>query len=140
MDTTRNPDRLEQRRVEIRAELSSIGDLRPGSLVGRFRKCGKPNCHCAKEDSRGHGPSWSLTRHVDGKTVTRIIPAAAVEETKAQIAEYKRLRRLTQELVEVSESLCEAKLAAGDALDGKVKKRASKKASKRKSSPRLPSS
>ncbi len=95
MHTTRNPERLEQRRNEIRAELSSIGDLRPGSLVGRYRKCGKPNCHCATEDGGGHGPSWSLTRHVSGKTVTRIIPPIAVAQTKEQIAVYQRLRRLT---------------------------------------------
>ena len=136
MDTTWSPQRLEQRRDQIRAELSLIGDLRPGSLVGRFRKCGKPNCHCATEDGGGHGPSWSLTRRVGGKTVTRIIPPAAVEQTKQQIAEYKRLRRLTQELVEISESLCEAKLAAGNDADEGVKKGASKKTSKRKSSPR----
>ncbi len=111
MNTTRNPERLEQRRGEIRAELSSIGDLRPGSLVGRYRKCGKPNCHCAREDRGGHGPSWSLTRRVGGKTITRIIPPTALAQTKEQIAEYKRLRRLTQELVEVSEEICEAKLA-----------------------------
>ncbi len=136
MDTTRNPERLEQRRDEIRAELSSIGDLRPGSLVGRFRKCGKPNCHCAKEEGGGHGPSWSLTRRIGGKTATRIIPPAAVEQTKEQIAEYKRLRRLTQELVEVSEGICEAQLAVGSGTAGGAKKRASGQASKRKSSPR----
>lgn len=140
MDTTLSPERLEQRRDEIRAELSSIGDLRPGSLMGRYRKCGKPNCHCATEEGGGHGPSWSLTRHVGGKTVTRIIPRIAVAQTKEQIAEYKRLRRLTQELVEVSEGICEAKLAAGGALEEGIKKRASKKASTRKSSPRSPHS
>ena len=58
-----------------------LGDLRPGSLVARFRKCGKRNCHCAAEGAPGHGPSWSLTHGVRGKTVTRVIPADAVEET-----------------------------------------------------------
>lgn len=140
MHTTRDPERLEQRRDEIRAELSAIGDLRPGSLVGRYRKCGKPNCHCAREDGGGHGPSWSLTRHLGGKTVTRIIPPSAVEQTQEQIAEYRRLRRLTQELVEVSEGICEAKLTAGPATDAGVKKGASKRPSPRKSSPRPPPS
>lgn len=136
MRSTHNRERLEQRRNEIRAELSSIGDLRPGSLVGRFRKCGKPNCHCATEDGGGHGPSWSLTRHVGRKTITRIIPPSAVAETQEQLAEYQRLRRLTQELVEVSEGICEAKLAASAAPDEGAKKRASRKASRRRSSPR----
>ena len=140
MHRTRDPEGLEQRRNEIRAELSSIGDLRPGSLVGRYRKCGKPNCHCATEVGGGHGPSWSLTRRVGGKTVTRIIPPSAVAQTQEQIAEYKRLRRLTQELVEVSEGICEVQLAAGAATDAGVKKGASQKPSPRKSSPRSPHS
>ena len=83
------------RREEVFRQLASLGDLRPGSLVARFRKCGKPNCHCAAEGAPGHGPCWSLTRGVRGKTVTRVIPAEAVEETRAQIEECRRLRRLT---------------------------------------------
>ena len=31
------------RRDEVFRQLASLGDLRPGSLVARFRKCGKPN-------------------------------------------------------------------------------------------------
>ena len=114
MARTHDPEVLRQRRDEIRAQLASLGDLRPGSLVGRYRRCGKPHCHCAREGDPGHGPSFSLTRAVGGKTVTRIIPAAAVARTQAQIAEYGRLRRLTGELVEVSEGLCEALLAGPD--------------------------
>jgi len=136
MRTTLDPEELERRRNEIREKLASVGDLRPGSLVGRYRKCGKPNCHCATEEGGGHGPSWSLTRQVGGKTVTRIIPASAVEQTREQIAEYQRLRKLTSELVDVSEGLCEVKLALPGTSDEAVKKGASKRASTRKSSPK----
>jgi hypothetical protein len=94
-----------------------MDDLRPGSLVERFRKCGKPTCHCAKPDSPGHGPSYSLTREVEGKTVTKVIPRPAVEQTRRQIVEYKRFRDLTRKFVEVSEKICDAHLhaAAGSA-------------------------
>lgn len=137
MPTTLDPGKLEKRRDQIRGQIASVGDLRPGSLVGRYRKCGKPNCHCATETSGGHGPSWSLTRQVGGKTVTRIIPPSAVPQTREQIAEYQRLRKLTGELIEVSEGLCEALLAApGAASDEVAKKGASKRPSKRRSSPR----
>ena len=51
-----------------------------------------------------------LTWAVEGKTRTRIIPAEAVEETQAQIAEYRRARTLTRELFEVSTQMCDAHL------------------------------
>ncbi len=103
---------LRQKRQKIQHELASLGDLRPGSLTPWYRKCGKPNCHCAKEGHPGHGPSWSLTWSVEGKTQTRVIPVEAIEETQAQIAEYQRARSLTRELFEVSAQVCDAQLKA----------------------------
>lgn len=137
MSTPSDRKELEKQRNQIRSELACIGDLRPGSLVGRYRKCGKPNCHCAAEETGGHGPSWSLTRQVGGKTVTKIIPAAAVPQTREQIAECQRFRKLASELIEVSERLCEAQLGAPEAASQEAaKKGGSKRPSTRKSPPR----
>src|SRR5437867_3333602 len=100
---------LEQQRDRLRGALASVGDLRPGSLVQRRHKCGKPTCHCARKDSAGHGPSWALTRAVNGKTVTKGIPmGSAVQQTREQIEEHRRFRALVHEFIEVSEKLCDA--------------------------------
>jgi hypothetical protein len=116
-------DDLQRERSRLQVALTQVQDLRPGSLVERFRKCGKPSCHCAIPDSPGHGPSYSLTRDLEGKTVTKIIPPDAVEQTHRQIAEYKRFRELTREFVEVSEKVCDAQLhTATDAAGREVKK------------------
>lgn len=103
--------KLRERREALKRALAGVGEMRPGALVGRYRKCGKPSCHCAQLESGGHGPSWSLTRVVAGKTVTKIIPAAAVNDTQAQITEHRRFRELTRELVDVSEQICDSNLA-----------------------------
>ena len=125
---------LTKRRNEIRAEMTGIGDMRPGSLTPRFRKCGKGNCHCASDNSPGHGPSWSLTREVNGKTITKIISSPdAVESTKRQISEFRRFRELSRTLVEVSEKICDAKLEMSQAeAEASAKKGASKQSSARK--------
>lgn len=103
---------LLRRREALKESLTQVGDLRPGSLVGRFRKCGKPTCHCADKHSRGHGPCWSLTHPVGGKTSTRIIPSGPlVERTQQQIAEYRRFKNLVAEFVATNEQLCDAQLA-----------------------------
>ena len=93
-------------------------------------------CHCAQEGSRGHGPSWSLTRAVAGKTVTKVIPPQAVETTRAQIAEYRCFRAIAKELVEVSERLCDARLAQGDAASQETAKKGASKRSSRSRSTR----
>jgi hypothetical protein len=107
---------LQVKRDQLKARLVEIGDMRPGSLVERFRKCGKPACHCAEGGAPGHGPCYSLTHAVDGKTVTRIIPkGVAVEHTRQQIAEYHRFRGLVRELIAVSEQICDAQIPAANA-------------------------
>src|SRR6267154_1977152 len=108
---------LLEKRDRAPGSLSVISDLRRGSLTARFRKCGKPNCHCAQKDSPGHGPSYSLTHASGGKTITHVIPQGpAVDRTRAQIAEYRRFRKLVQELIAVSEQLCNAQLQQPEAL------------------------
>src|SRR6201981_3147806 len=108
---------LRDKRASINARLAQIDDLRPGFLTARFRKCGKPNCHCAQKNSLGHGPSYSLTHRVGGKTVTQVIPQGpAVERAKSQIAEYRRFRNLVRELIAVSEQICSAQLRDPEAV------------------------
>jgi hypothetical protein len=109
---------LQLKRDQIKAQLAQVGDMRPGSLVERYRRCGKRSCHCAQKDARGHGPSYSLTHPVGGKTVTRIIPkGAAVEQTRVQIAEYRRFRELVRQLVGVSEQICDTQLQQAGGIE-----------------------
>ena len=112
---------LEAQRERLKLQLSGLSDLRPGSLVERYRKCGKPNCRCAQPGEAGHGPCWSLTHDVKGRTVTRIIPQALVPQTREQIAEYHRLRDLTRDLVDVSEKICEGQIESRKSEDDSKK-------------------
>ena len=132
------PEDLEQERNRVRAALASVGELRPGSLVQRQHRCGKPGCHCARRDSPGHGPSWALTRAVQGKTVTRGIPAGpAVQRTRQQIGEYRRFRALVHQFIEVNEKLCDARLRLSRAASQEgAEKGGFKKRSRRRSSGR----
>jgi hypothetical protein len=119
-------------REQLKSELTHVGDLRPGSLVSRFRKCGKPSCHCAKKGEKGHGPSYSLTHSVGGKTVTRIIPTGeAVERTRQQLEEYHRFRNFVQKFVSVSEQICDLQLRPTERELGDVKKNFSQRPTRR---------
>ena len=66
-----------------------------------------------------------MTWTVEGKTQTRIIPVEAVEQTQAQIAEYRRARALTRELFEVSTRMCDVQLHTVKAVQRKSSPRRS---------------
>ena len=119
---TTSLEALRAKRDQLTASLAHVEDLRPGFLTARFRKCGKPNCHCAQKGSPGHGPSYSLTHRSGGKTVTQVIPRGpAIERTKAQIAEYRRFRHLVRELIAVSEQICSTELREVSTTEAKKK-------------------
>src|SRR5215472_7419288 len=110
---SRRLEELQNRDRELKARLAQLGEMRPGSLVERYRKCGKPNCHCARRGDRGHGPMWMVTHAVEGKTVSKTIPSGpAVQRTRSQIAEHQRFRQLARELVATNEQICDARLEA----------------------------
>jgi hypothetical protein len=100
---------LEQQRAELFARLAATGDFRPGSINATYRRCGKPNCACAQPGHPGHGPRWLWTRSAGGRTRTRQLAAAEVAKVRAELAGYKEFAALTEQIVEVSEAICEAR-------------------------------
>ena len=136
MATPQALEALLKQRTALWEALASIGDFRPGTLQSRYRKCGKPNCHCARHGDPGHGPKWVLTRPVDGKTRNWSIPDSEVTATEAQIAECRRFRQLTRQLTEVSERLCQERLVQRNTPAAPGKRGALSPRSRRRSPPK----
>ena len=102
--------RLETRRRDLLTAISDLHDMRPGSIVGAIRRCGKPGCHCAQANDPGHGPNLRITYKLHGKTVTEALPSnAAVRKAEQEIAEFRHFQKLSEELVEVSGQICRQK-------------------------------
>ena len=98
---------LEQRRSVLLSQLSQLGDLRPGSVTGMVRRCGKPTCHCAQPDDPGHGPTLRLTYKLQGKTISEALPTpAAVRKAEHEIAEFRKFQELSRSFLEVNEKIC----------------------------------
>jgi len=114
---------LEVRRRALLAAISGLHDMRPGSIVGAIRRCGKPTCHCAQPKDAGHGPSLRITHKRHGKTVTEALPtSAAVRKAEQEIAEFRRFQQLGEDLVQVSEQICRLR-PVEEALSPQEKKR-----------------
>jgi len=104
------PDSLPQsqaKKSDLFSQITTLGDLRRGSITTTSGKCGKPNCHCAKLDDPGHGPNFRLTRRVDGRTVTETFASpAALHRAQKEVAEFHHFQRLCGELIETREKIC----------------------------------
>jgi hypothetical protein len=104
---------LEADRAKLLEEFLRLGDLRHGSITATVRKCGKPSCHCAKPNDPRHDPQFRLTRKVGGKTVTESFPnPAALRKAQQEVAEFRRLQKLNDELVSINEKICDLRPVA----------------------------
>lgn len=116
-------EELQDEKKRLIREISELEDFRQGSLSPRYRKCGKPNCHCAQEGSKGHGPLWLVTRAVDGKTVSKTIPKENVDETSRQIETFHHFQELVHHYTETNIKICDAKLQAGKTASREAEKK-----------------
>jgi hypothetical protein len=114
---------LERRRSQVLAEISALGDFRPGSISATSGRCGTPSCHCHKPDDPGHGPNFRLTCKVDGKTVTESFPSAAAQrKAEREVAGFRKYQELNRTLIETNEKICRAR-PVEDTLTPHEKKR-----------------
>lgn len=82
----------------IAAALGGAGFALPGTLLERRIRCGKPGCRCAADPTQLHGPYFSWTRKVNGRTETRLLSVAQMERYREWFANARRIRDLTGEL------------------------------------------
>ncbi len=102
---------LETRIEQIKQELRSIGPMRPGSLSKQYSVCGKPGCRCVDPSRpRKHGPYCQLSYVHRGKSTTQFVRPAFLSEVRAQLANYKRFRRLVDQWVHLSLELSRGRL------------------------------
>ena len=115
---------LEQQRSLLATQLSHLGDLRPGSVTGIVRRCGKPTCHCAQPDDAGHGPTLRLTYKVQGKTISEALPTpASVRKAEREITEFRKFQELSRSFLDVNEKICRLRPLQEQLLSDQEKKR-----------------
>jgi hypothetical protein len=123
---------LESRRAVVQSQMAQLGDMRSGSITGTGGRCGNPNCHCHRSGDAGHGPYYRLTRKVKGKTVTETFSSLAkLAKAQREVAECQRFRELGDQLLNVSEQICQLRPVEETQPSAQEKKRL--KRSKRKS-------
>lgn len=124
---------LENEREEVLRQVSRLGDMRKGSITETYRCCGKPACACRAKDHGGHGPYFAFTTKVGGKTRTVQLRAGSrLDKFQREVDTYKRFRALSEKLIEVNGSICEARPEPTEVEDEKALKKTSRKSSRKR--------
>jgi len=131
MDTTFPPSRVRQ----IAAELAEPKPMRRGSLSERTIKCSKPGCPCAHDPKARHGPYFSLTRAIDGKTHSRFLTQEQAALARQQIETGHEFRTKVEAYWEGCEDWADRELEGSATVSAReAEKGGFKRTSKTKSS------
>ena len=131
--TTSAPPDVPPRVRQLVTELADVKPMRRGSLSERTIKCSKPGCACAQDPEARHGPYYSLTRAVGGKTQSRYLTAEQAVLVQQQIEAGHKFRDHVDALWETSELWADNQLENLFASSEEAKKGGSKRISKTKS-------
>ena len=102
-DLMPSPTRAEQReRDRIARRLSQAGFALPGTLLERYKACGKPGCRCHADPPQLHGPYQQWTRKISGKTVTRRLTDQQARDYGPWFDQARQLRDLITQLETLS--------------------------------------
>jgi hypothetical protein len=96
----------------LAAHVAEPTPMRRGSLSERYVKCSKPGCACAARPTARHGPYYSLTRTVGGRTQSRFVPAAQTARVRQQIAAGQQFRRRVDAFWDACERWADAQIEA----------------------------
>jgi hypothetical protein len=79
---------------QIRREIAAVDLLCSGTLLKRWKQCGRPNCRCAHDPSARHGPYYEWSRRRNDRLLHSLLSAEQAEDMALAIKNYHRILRL----------------------------------------------
>ena len=101
MSRARSSEAVQQYEA-LKAAVARLGFARPGSIVRRFMRCGRPGCHCMAEPPTLHGPYYDLTYKVRGKSVGMRLTEAQALRCEEWLRNHRQLRRIVRQMITLS--------------------------------------
>src|SRR5213594_1507950 len=95
---------LRKRRRALLHKLPPLKAILRGSLIERYKRCGKPGCKCA--DGPGHGPKYYLSVSYPGwRPQMDYVPQESHDQVAEFVANYQRAREILEEVSEINHEL-----------------------------------
>jgi hypothetical protein len=114
-DTAKSTLALRQRKRFLLSQLKLRPDSLRASLVERFSRCGKANCHCHHGGDK-HGPFYYLTQCLAVGQVNKFLLKAAAQQQAARsaIEHYRQFQEHLEELSQINAQLLRRQENLGD--------------------------
>jgi uncharacterized protein DUF6788 len=95
---------LRKRRTILLRGLPPLERLLRGTLLEKYKRCGRPGCHCA--NTRGHGPKRYLSISITGqRPQIGYVPNDAVTKVNEYLDNYRKLRDALNEICAINTEL-----------------------------------
>jgi len=121
----------------VASQLAEPKPMRRGSVSERYVKCNKAGCACADHADARHGPYYSITRVVKGRTKSRWLDSEQARQVREQVAAGRKFRELVDAYWQACERWADTQLENPEAASqAAAKKKASKRRSKSRRSTR----
>lgn len=114
-NTAKSTLALRQRKRFLLSQLKICPDSLRASLVERFARCGKGNCHCHHGGDK-HGPFYYLTQCLAVGQVNKFLLKATAQQQAARqgIEHYRQLQEHLEELSQINAQLLRREENLGD--------------------------
>jgi hypothetical protein len=95
---------LKRRRKLLLRKLPPLESVLRGSLVERYKRCGKSGCKCA--NGPGHGPKYYLSVSYPGRSPQMdYVRQADYVQVSERVASYHRVREILEQISEINREL-----------------------------------
>ena len=95
---------LRRRRQVLLRQLPPLQAILRGSMIERYKRCGKPGCKCA--EGPGHGPKYYLSVSRSGsRPQMDYVPQEVHAQAAEFVANYHRAREILDAISEINREL-----------------------------------
>jgi hypothetical protein len=105
MSSTDSTPTLRQRRQALVRQLERLEPfILRGSLIERFKRCGKPGCKCAQ--GPGHGPKYYLSVSQPGaRPEMDYVPVEHSQQVSEYLHNFQQVRQLLEQICNLNREL-----------------------------------
>jgi len=81
------------RKQEIKNNIMNLNFVLLGTILKKYKQCGKKSCRCMREKKYWHGPYYIWTRKENGKTITKTLSKQQVKKYRKAFQNMKKLKK-----------------------------------------------